>query len=242
MPRRHKKIILLHLSFIILLFNLMPATSEARQPFRAVLQSVTLDGRLILGDSQTTEPGTIIVNLDGIHIPPKAIKPFQKYIRKTLGGRQLVVKITKVLQESPTFRIYKGIILLPAGTKQINLNKQLLVDGYAVLQRDNRLAKNWVPYEDKGRQRKIGLWSLGTPRWIIPHLPRALPQATAQGTDRDRIIAMYGMPDFTRKLHEKDLEGVISYHIMIQDFYIKEGLVFIYRDGRLLNKQPYTER
>ncbi|MBI3926743.1 MAG: thermonuclease family protein [Armatimonadetes bacterium] len=226
----------------VMMLLTLAGAAESQQPFVGVLASTTMDGKLMLTTGQNLEHGTVAVDLAGVNIPPAAFKPLQEYCEKVLGGRQLLVEVTEVHEEAPGFRSCTGTVQFTAGSKKVNFNKQLLVDGYATMDRERPVDPSWERYEDKGRERRVGLWSNGKPRWVIPNIQRNLPKATAQGTDRDRIISMYGMPDFTRTDNGRDIHSPRSYPIEIKDFYLQEGLVFIYRDGRLVNQQPYAER
>lgn len=218
---------------VCVLLLLTTALAMGRQPFVATLQGTSADGKLLVSTGQSD----VLVDLAGVSVPPKALPAFRGYIQKVCGGHRLAVHPEEVLEESAVRRHYQATVVVVTGSgKQICLNKQLLVDGYALA------SGRWEEYQEKGKARQVGLWSVGQPRWVVPKIPRTAPVASAEGTDRDRIIQMYGMPDFTRRDTEKDTHDVIGHHIMIRDFYVKQGLVFIYRDGRLLNQQPYVER
>lgn len=200
------------------------------------------DGGIFLAQSHQDLSGSMLINLAGVTLPGKALSSFNKYCSKVLGGHLLMIKVYERRGEVKFMPSYSGEITIIAGDKRINFNKQVLVDGYGMLKRDDARFSAWEKYENTARGRKVGVWSIGTPKWVIPTIPRVPPQATAQGTDRDRIISQYGLPDHTNRVTIPDNYSIISYHLYITDFYLREGLVFIYRDGKLVNKQPYVER
>lgn len=75
---------------------------------------------------------------------------------------------------------------------------------------------------------------------VTPAMPHgAAPSARS---DRDRIIARYGRPDHTTRVSVPDSYRAFRYHLYITDLYRRDDLVFIYRDGKLVDKQPYARR
>ena len=215
---------------------------EAQGGIQGFFAGTSADGGLFLAQSHQDLSGSMQIKLAGVTIPGRALSSFNKYCSKVLGGHLLMLKVYERQGEVKFMPTYLAEVTILAGDRRINFNKQALVDGYGMLKRDDPRFSAWEKYENTARGRKVGVWSIGTPRWPIPEIPRVPAQGTTQGTDRDRIIGQYGLPDHTNRVTIPDNYSVISYHLYITDFYLREGLVFIYRDGKLVNKQPYVER
>lgn len=220
----------------------LPARAQNVGSIQGFFAGTSADGGVFLAQSHQDLSGSMLIRLAGVTIPGKALSSFNRYCSKVLGGHLLMIKVYERQGEIKFMPSYSGEITVVAGDKRINFNKQILVDGYGMLRRDDPRFSAWEKYENTGRQRRVGIWSIGQPTWPIPQIPRVPQQATAQGTDRDRTISQYGLPDHTNRVTIPDNYSVISYHLYITDFYLREGLVFIYRDGKLVNKQPYVER
>ncbi len=234
---------LLLLALVILMACLVPTSQvEAQGGLQGFFAGTSADGAIFLAQSHQDLSGSMLIKLAGVTVPGRALSSFNRYCSSVLGGHLLMIKVYERHGEVKFMPTYSGVITIVTGGKNINFNKQLLVDGYGMLRRQDSRFTDWEKYENKGRQRKVGVWSLGAPRWPIPKIPRVAPESTAQGTDRDRIISQYGLPDHTNRVTIPDNYSIISYHLYITDFYLREGLVFIYRDGKLVNKQPYVER
>lgn len=219
-----------------------PVGAQGDYGIQGFFAGTSAEGGIFLAQSHQDLSGSILIRLAGVTIPGKALSVFNNYCSKVMGGHLLMVKVYDRLGEVKFMPTYTGEITIVAGDKRINFNKQALADGYGMLRREDARFSAWEKYENMGRQRKVGIWSIGRPNWPIPKVPRVPAAATAQGTDRDRIISQYGLPDHTNRVTIPDNYSIISYHLYITDFYLREGLVFIYRDGKLVNKQPMVER
>ncbi len=226
--------------FVLVLTLILPALSAGT--FQAQLRGTTLDGGLLVSSGIQDGPGNIRVNLAGIEIPPSAREHFASYCRKVLRDRPLMVQVLETEEETPAMRSYVAIVKVVApGGKTIHLNKQLLVDGYAVCDK-SALGRDLGRFESAGQKRQVGLWSPGRSKWVSPKIGQTELKQHAQMTDRDRMIAKHGLPDFTRKERPKRIHSLSSNPLVIKDFYVRKGLVFIYRDGKLLNRQPYNQQ
>ncbi|GMU52150.1 MAG: hypothetical protein AMXMBFR33_12960 [Candidatus Xenobia bacterium] len=225
MPRR----------ILIALLVTLSLTAVAQETgLQGFFAGTTPEGAIFLAQSHQDLSGSLLIRPAGVTVPTKAANAYNKYCSQVLGGRLLTVRIYGAAGP-----ISSGEITIVAGEKRINFNKQLLADGYATLNRDDPRFSGWDKYEAMGKQRKVGVWAVGKPVWPIPKLPTG---QTSGGTDRDRVIAQYGQPNHTNRTTVPDNESITSYHTYITDFYFQQGLVFIYRDGKLVNKQPYRER
>ena len=206
---------------ILLVLLLLAAPGVAGQRFAATFDSLAPNGQLVV---KSNRGNAVTISLAGVSVPSAVVPRLRDYSNGVLVGRALRVDL--VDPESAS-----GVVYFQVGPRWISLNKQLLVDGYATVPDSDPL--QLANYQEKGRQRQVGLWG---GRWVRPHLEDAAPQMT----DRDRMIAMYGLPSFTRRDSEADQSGLVSYHVLIEDFYIEKGMVLRYRDGILLNKQAYN--
>lgn len=220
MPKRTILILFLALTWCVF------AQETGLQGFFA---GTTPEGAIFLAQSHQDLSGSLLIRPAGVVVPTKASNAYNKYCSQVLGGRLLTVRVY-----GASGPISSGEITIVAGDKRINFNKQLLADGYATLNRDDARFAGWEKYEAMGKQRKVGVWAAGKPVWPIPKLPGS----TTGGTDRERIIKENGQPDHTNRTTVPDNESITSYHTYITDFYFQQGLVFIYRDGKLVNKQP----
>lgn len=224
MPGRTLIVLLLALTWVVF------AQETGLQGFFA---GTTPEGAIFLAQSHQDLSGSLQIRPAGVIVPTKASNAYNKYCSQVLGGRLLTVRVY-----GASGPISSGEITIVAGDKRINFNKQLLADGYATLNRDDPRFSGWEKYETMGKQRKVGVWAVGKPVWPIPKLPGT----SSEGTDRDRILKDFGQPDHTNRTTVPDNESITSYHTYITDFYFQQGQVFIYRDGKLVNKQPYRER
>ena len=75
---------------------------------------------------------------------------------------------------------------------------------------------------------------------LPPALVEPAPEGGTAVTDRDKMMQKYGLPDHTTRTLIPDNYSILQYHLYITDIYLRQGLVFIYRDGKLVNKQPYS--
>ncbi|MGE0492023.1 MAG: hypothetical protein AB7S38_22610 [Vulcanimicrobiota bacterium] len=206
---------------ILLLLLVLATPAVAGQRFAATFANLAPNGQLVLKSKQGQ---AVAVSLAGLSVSPGVVAKLSDYCDGVLVGRALRVELVDPQARS-------GVVYFQVGPRWISLNKQLLVDGYATVTDSDPL--QLAGYQEKGRQRQVGLWGQ---RWVRPHLEDAAPQMT----DRDRMIAMYGLPSFSRRNSEADQSGLVSYHVLIEDFYIEQGMVLRYRDGILLNKQAYN--
>ncbi|MCA9790414.1 MAG: hypothetical protein KC910_01410 [Candidatus Eremiobacteraeota bacterium] len=234
---------LLLVGLTVLAALMVPAGQvQAQGGLQGFFAGTSADGGIFLAQSHQDLSGSMLIKLAGVTIPGRALSSFNKYCSSVLGGHLLMIKVYERQNDVKFMPSYTGVVTIITGGKQINFNKQALVDGYGMLRRQDARFSSWEKYESKGRERKVGIWAVGAPHWPVPKIPHAAPESTAQGTDRDRIIAQHGLPDHTNRTTIPDNYSIISYHLYITDFYLREGLVFIYRDGKLVNKQPYVER
>ncbi len=126
------------------------------------------------------------------------------------------------------------------GKVEICLNKQLLVDGYALVSPHPQVGPFWDRYQQKARSREVGLWSEAG-RWVVPKVVTERSFRPPGITDRDQVIERYGIPDFSRREKDRNPNAIMPYGQLIKDFYVRHGLVFIYRNGRLITKEPYQK-
>ena len=152
------RIILLNL---IIAFLLAPAWAQS--PISATLSGTTPEGNLVL--SQTGQ-ADLVVDLAGIDVPPSARSRFSTYCKHVLADRPLTVEVVKT-QDGSCSGVVK--VRVPSG-KKMNLNKQLLVDGYAVVDTKSKLSARLSAYQAKGKERRVGLWSQGQAHWVVPRL------------------------------------------------------------------------
>ena len=221
--------------------SILAGPARAERILQGFFAGTSADGGILLARGHQDISGSTLVHLAGVVVPGKALSSFNKYSARVLGGNLLMVR---VLQQEARIGMISGLlgeITILAGDRRINFNKQALVDGYGLLQRDDRRFASWEKYENTGRTRQVGIWSIGAPRWPIPELPRSPLPSAGSGVDRESVLSRYGMPSHTNRVTVPDNYN-LTYHVYITDFYMREGLVFIYRDGLLVNKQSTVER
>jgi len=222
---------------VIVVLFLAWRPAGAQQGVQGFFAGTSADGGILLAHSHHDLSASTVVHLAGVVVPGRALSSFNKYCSKVLGGNLLMVQVH---QQQGRVGFISGVlaeITILAGSRRINFNKQVLVDGYGMLAREDRRFASWEKYENTGRGRGVGIWSLGAPTWPIPEIPRAPVAEAGAGSDRERVISQYGLPDHSNRVTVPDRYSFRSYHFYITDFYMREGLVFIYRDGILVNKQ-----
>ncbi len=230
------------LALLVALVLLAPqGPARAQKSLQGFFAGNSADGGILLAQSHQDISASILVRLAGVSIPVKALSSFNKYCSKVLGGNLLMVRVHQHQGRAGFISDLQAEITILAGNRRINFNKQALVDGYAMLDRREPRFASWEKYENTGRSRRVGIWSIGNPRWPVPEIPGDPAASEGAGSDRERIFQKYGMPDRTTRISVPDRYSYRTYHFYITDFYLREGLVFIYRDGRLVNEQPMSE-
>ncbi|MGE0491586.1 MAG: thermonuclease family protein [Vulcanimicrobiota bacterium] len=141
---------------------LLLAPAWARPPVSATLSGTTPEGQLVLSQSDQTD---LVVDLAGIDVPPSARARFSAYCKRVLADRPITVEVVKTSAGGCTAVVK---VTVPSG-KKMNLNKQLLVDGYAVLDQ-SKFSSRLSAYQAKGKERRVGLWSQDQAHWVVPRL------------------------------------------------------------------------
>ncbi|MBM3461678.1 MAG: hypothetical protein FJX76_06210, partial [Armatimonadetes bacterium] len=204
--------------------------------FSCFFAGTTTDGSLFVATSPEDISGSHRVKLWGVKPARKATSStaYNKYIQKMLGGYLLHVRIKKRLEEKSIPAMVGEVMIVQGNTYQ-NLNKAILRDGYGEV--TSEAPASYANFQSYAQRKGLGVWSTGRPRWILPELPRE--EVAMQGviTDRDKTIQQYGIPNYSNRTLIPDNYSILQYHIYITDFYLREGQVFIYRDGKLVNKQ-----
>jgi len=229
------------LAVLVLVLVGFPEPARAQKGLQGFFAGNSADGGILLAQNHHDISASILVRLAGTSIPVKALSSFNKYCSKVLGGHLLMVRVHQNQGRAGFISDVQAEMTIVAGSRRINFNKQALVDGYAMLDRRDPRFAGWEKYENTGRERRVGIWSIGSPRWPVPDIPNSQVASSDGGSDRERIFRKYGMPDRTNRISVPDRYAYRSYHFYITDFYLREGLVFIYRDGQLVNEQPMSE-
>lgn len=204
--------------------------------FSCFFAGTTTSGNLFVATSPDDISGSSRVVLYGVRIPPVAESAFGRYVQNMLRGYLLHVRIKKRL-EGGTMPVMLGEIMIVQGSNYVNFNKAVLRDGYGDLAPG--APASYMPFARYARNKGLGFHSSGRPRWIIPQVAKDDPAMTGIMTDRDKTIEKYGVPSYTTRTQIPDNYSILQYHIYITDFYLNVGIVFIYRDGKLINKQAY---
>ncbi|GEM_PF-2382739 len=183
------------------------------------------------------------IGIAGIVIDPKARTSAYKYIGAFLEGFPLDIDLYLTPDETG----YVGIFKVMRQGKSFELNKNLVYLGYATCSDDPRFTE-YRQLETRARQRKVGIWSSGAPVWIMPKFvsdEKTLPRAPFS-SDRSEIHAQYGRPDNSFRTGTGGYRNY-SYggyrgdyypgNFYIFDYYYSKGLVFIYRNGKLMEKR-----
>lgn len=211
--------------------------AHARDPlFACFFAGTTTSGNLFVATSPDDISGSRRIVLYGVRIPPRAESAFGRYVQKMLGGYLLHVRVKRSLGEGsvPT---KQGEIMIVQGASYVNFNKAVLRDGYGELTAD--APPSYAAFASYARSRGLGIWASGRPRWIVPRIVHDESPSSGVVTDRDKTIQRYGIPSYTNRTQIPDNYSILQYHIYITDFYINLGQVFIYRDGKLINRQAY---
>lgn len=234
---RNLKLALAVLAALVALAYGGMSAAEARDPiFPCFFAGTTTNGNLFVATSPEDLSGSHRVVLYGVHIPPVAESAFGKYVQKMLGGNLLHVRIKRRL-EGGTMPTMLGEIMIVQGKSYLNFNKAVLRDGYGELSAD--APTSYQPFIRYAQSKGIGFHAAGRPRWIVPQMQHDDPVMADAITDRDKTIQQYGIPSYTNRTQIPDNYSILQYHIYITDFYLNIGQVFIYRDGKLINKQVY---
>jgi hypothetical protein len=236
-PRTRYRVTFVTALILLGMVGLLAPAGLAQGGLQGFFAGTSADGGILLAYNHHDISASTLVHLAGVVVPGRALSSFNKYCSRVLGGNLLIIQVH---QQEGRVGFISGVlaeITILAGQRRINFNKQVLVDGYGMLQREDRRFSAWEKYENTGRSRQVGIWSLGAPTWPIPEIPRAPAADASAGSDRERVFSKYGMPDHTNRVTVPDHYSFASYHLYITDFYMREGLVFIYRDGRLVNQQ-----
>lgn len=206
--------------------------------FSCFFAGTTTGGNLFVATSPEDISGSHRVLLWGCTVPTQASSAFNKYVQKMLGGNLLHVRIKKRIEEK-SIPAMVGEVMIVQGNKYVNLNKALLRDGYAQLA--SGAPASYGRFYAYAQRKGLGVHhgAGSRPRWIIPEPPQEDPAASGIVTDRDKTIAQYGIPNYSNRTLIPDNYSILQYHIYITDFYLRLGQVFIYRDGKLVNKQAY---
>ena len=204
--------------------------------FSCFFAGTTTSGNLFVATSPEDISGSHRIVLYGVRIPPRAESAFGKYVQKMLGGYLLHVRVKRPVNEGsiPTMQ---GEIMIVQGSSYVNFNKAVLRDGYGELASD--APASFAKFASYARSHGLGIWASGRPRWIVPTVTRDETAASGAVTDRDKTIQKYGIPSYTNRTQIPDNYSILQYHIYITDFYLNLGQVFIYRDGKLINRQAY---
>ncbi|NDD30585.1 MAG: hypothetical protein EB084_20185 [Proteobacteria bacterium] len=216
----------------LLLTSASPA--DARDPlFSCFFAGTTTNGNIFVATSHEDISGSNRVVLYGVRIPPQAESAFGKYVQKMLGGYLLHVRVKRRV-EGGSIPTMVGEVMVVQGSTYVNFNKAVLRDGYGELAND--APASYQSFSQYARAKGLGIWASGRPRWIIPQVARE-ETMTGAVTDRDKTIERYGIPNYTNRTQIPDNYSILQYHIYITDFYLSTGQVFIYRDGKLVNRQ-----
>lgn len=229
----------IHLALCLLLaaFCLPSGSLEAKDAvFSCFFAGTTTNGSLFVATSPEDISGSHRVDLYGVRVPPRAASAFNKYVQKMLGGYLLHVRIKKRLDDK-SIPAMVGEVMIVQGNSYINLNKALLRDGYAEL--GPGAPGSYRAFVAYAARKGLGYHSSGRPKWVVPNPPREDPASVGIVTDRDKTIERFGIPNYSNRTLIPDNYSILQYHIYITDFYLREGQVFIYRDGKLVNKQAY---
>ncbi|MHC9538234.1 MAG: hypothetical protein AB9903_01800 [Vulcanimicrobiota bacterium] len=179
------------------------------------------------------------IGIAGIVIHPSAKTAAYKYIGEFLGGFPLEIDIYLTPDETG----YVGIFKVMRLGKSYELNKNLIYLGYATCSSDARFT-DYRQFETKAKQRKVGIWNTGAPVWIMPKFVTEgkTPRAPFS-SDRSEIHAQYGRPDNTFRTYTGGYRDYgyrrdySSGNFYIFDYYYSKSLVFIYRNGKLMEKR-----
>lgn len=179
------------------------------------------------------------IGIAGIVIHPSAKAAAYKYIGEFLSGFPLEIDIYLTPDETG----YVGIFKVMRLGKSYELNKNLIYLGYATCSGDARFT-DYRQFETRARQRKVGIWSAGAPVWIMPKFVAESKTPRAPfSSDRSEIHAQYGRPDNTFRTYTggyRDYGYRRDYsagNFYIFDYYYSKSLVFIYRNGKLMEKR-----
>lgn len=235
-PRFQFLIVASTLVLIAALFAQAPIASAKDPLFSCFFAGTTTSGNLFVATSPEDISGSHRIVLWGVKVPSRAESAFGKYVQKMLGGYLLHVRV-KRRTEGGSIPTLVGEIMIVQGSNYINFNKAVLRDGYGEITAD--APASYQAFAGYARSKGLGIYSPGRPKWIIPAVVKEEAAAAGVITDRDKTIQQYGIPSYTNRTQIPDNYSILQYHIYITDFYLNNGLVFIYRDGKLINKQTY---
>lgn len=233
--------------------SLPAAGADSAVSAHVVFSRMTSAGRVVVvkDDVDTPLEKEIVLKLRGVIIPVHAIPHAIRYTTSMSTGVPLTVRLY-----STSGREYLSEVLVHRDARKYNLNKTLLTCGFAYLDKGDAACKDWASYEASARRERRGIWSEGRARWPSYAAPRsAAPRSAAHrsaapangkrplpaiGGDRAAIIARYGYPDQTLNNygHAMYVNGVyVPRSLLVFDQYHRLGVIFIYRNGKLIEKQ-----
>jgi hypothetical protein len=203
--------------------------------FSCFFAGTTTDGSLFVATSPDDISGSHRIVLYGVK-PTRTATAYNNYVQKMLGGYLLHVRVKKQLDDR-SIPAMVGEVMIVQGNSYVNLNKAVLRDGYGTPTAE--APASYRPFAAYAQRKGLGVYAAGRPHWILPVPPKDDPATAGAVADRDRTIERLGIPNYTNRTLVPDNYSVLQYHIYITDFYLREGQVYIYRDGKLINKQAY---
>lgn len=210
-----------------------PAVHAEDPVFSCFFAGTTTDGSLFVATSPDDLSGSHRVVLYGVH-PTRTNNAYNKYVQKMLGGYLLHVRIKKHLDDR-SIPAMVGEVMIVQGNSYVNLNKAVLRDGYGTL--SDEAPGTYRPFAAYAQRKGLGVYAQGRPHWILPAPPQQDAFLSGPIMDRDKTIERLGIPNYTNRTLVPDNYSVLQYHIYITDFYLRLGQVYIYRDGKLVNRQ-----
>ena len=235
---RHTAIILSALSVLagVMLFFGPPAGAQEMRTISGVyFAGVFYDDRICVTQFRELSTDVEKIALAGLTITPEAKNAAHRYIDAFLGN--MPVNIDLYLTKDQTG--YVGVFKSLRDDKSYELNKNLVYLGYATASGDPRFSE-YKTLEAKAKERQVGIWSPQKSVWIMPKfVEKKLPRLPFS-SDRNEIHAQYGRPDSTFTMTTGGRGYAGEYYmgnIYVYDYYYRKGIVFIYRNGKLLEKK-----
>lgn len=173
-----------------------PATSSTAAPLVPVVTEVRSGSCISVTDGDTikvkTEAGVIPVRLEGIDAPESRQAHSAKAttaLRELVKGKDVEVHVTGADRYGRTLAIVK------VGT--LNVNEQLLVDGWAWQYDEYNTDPAWAALEAEARSQKRGLWAHenNVAPWEYRKLERKRRQITQDRRDRERDVPIDAEPE-----------------------------------------------